>query len=51
MRGLKQIRSARTISAGHALVQNLRRSHYELTVGLPVNYRLRIAFDQLAHCL
>ena len=51
MRGLKQIRSARTISAGHAFVQNLRRSHYELTAGVPVNHRLRIAFDQLAHCL
>jgi hypothetical protein len=51
MRGLKQIRSARTISAGHAFAQNLRRSHYERTAGVPVNHRLRIAFDQLAHCL
>ncbi|MGH3515332.1 MAG: IS6 family transposase, partial [Pseudonocardiaceae bacterium] len=30
MRGLKHVRSARVISAGHAFVQNLRRGHYEL---------------------
>ena len=30
MRGLKQCRSARVIVAGLALVQNVRRDHYEL---------------------
>jgi hypothetical protein len=30
MRGLKQDRSARTVIAGHALIQNLLRGHYEL---------------------
>jgi transposase-like protein len=30
MRGLKRLRSARVISAGHAFVQNVRRGHYEL---------------------
>jgi hypothetical protein len=30
MRGLKRHRSARTIAAGHAFVQNLRRGHYDL---------------------
>jgi IS6 family transposase len=30
MRGLKQRRSTRVISAGHAFVQNVRRGHYEL---------------------
>ena len=30
MRGLKQLRSMRVISSGHAFVQNLRRGHYEL---------------------
>ena len=30
MRGLKTLRSARTIVAGHAFIQNLRRGHYEL---------------------
>jgi transposase-like protein len=32
MRGLKQDRSARVVIAGHALVQNIRRGHYELAV-------------------
>ncbi|HEX2160109.1 MAG TPA: DDE-type integrase/transposase/recombinase, partial [Actinomycetes bacterium] len=29
MRGLKRLRSARVISAGHAFMQNLHRGHYE----------------------
>jgi len=29
MRGLKTFRSARILAAGHALVQNLRRGHYD----------------------
>jgi IS6 family transposase len=29
MLGLKTIRSLRTIAAGHAFVQNLRRGHYD----------------------
>ena len=32
MRGLKQLRCARVITAGHAFVQNLRRGHYELGI-------------------
>ena len=48
MRGLKQDRSARTVIAGHALVQNLRRGHYELAVGEPVTRRVAVAFDELA---
>ena len=51
MRGLKQLASARIISAGHAFVQNLRRGHYELTADLPVHDRVRAAFDELASCL
>jgi transposase, IS6 family len=51
MRGIKTIRSLRTIAAGHAFVQNLRRSHYELTVDLPVHDRVRVAFTELAHYL
>jgi hypothetical protein len=35
MRGLKRLRSARVICAGHAFVQNLRCGHYEL--GLDVD--------------
>jgi transposase, IS6 family len=34
MRGLKTIRSLRTLAAGHAFVQNLRRGHYELSANL-----------------
>jgi transposase, IS6 family len=48
MRGLKQDRSARVIIAGHALVQNLRRGHYELAVEEPAGRRLAVAFDELA---
>jgi transposase, IS6 family len=33
MRGLKRLRSARVISAGHAFVQNIRRGHYDLSMG------------------
>jgi IS6 family transposase len=51
MRGLKQLASARTISAGHAFVQNLRRGHYELTAELPLHDRVRTAFHELAACL
>jgi transposase, IS6 family len=48
MRGLKRDRSARVIIAGHALVQNVRRGHYELAVEEPVNRRVAVAFDELA---
>jgi transposase-like protein len=48
MRGLKQDRSARIATAGHALVQNLRRGHYELAVEAPVTRRVAVAFDELA---
>ena len=51
MRGLKTIRSLRTIATGHAFVQNLRRGHYEITTDLPVRDRVRVAFTDLAHCL
>jgi transposase, IS6 family len=48
MRGLKRLASARTIAAGHAFVQNLRRGHYAITSDLPVQDRVRVAFDDLA---
>ena len=41
MRGLKTIRSLRTVAAGHAFVQNLRRGHYEFAVDVPVHDRVR----------
>jgi transposase-like protein len=48
MHGLKQLRSARVISTGHAFVQNLRRGHYELSVELDPQHRLPAAFAELA---
>jgi transposase-like protein len=48
MRGLKRLRSVRGISAGHAFVQNLRRSHYELGVEVNSHHRLADAFTELA---
>jgi len=51
MRGVKTIRSLRSVAAGHAFVQNLRRGHYELTIDIPAQDRVRAAFDGLAHCL
>jgi transposase, IS6 family len=51
MRGLKRLRSARTVAAGHAFVQNPRGGHTELTAELPAHDRVRIAFAELAGCL
>jgi IS6 family transposase len=51
MRGLKQIASPRTVAAGHAFVQNLRRGHYELTADPAVPDRVRVAFDQFTLCV
>jgi len=48
MRGLKRHRSTRILAAGHALVQNLRRGHYDITAEVPSRHRLRVAFDDLA---
>ena len=47
MHGLKRRRSARTLAAGHAFIQNIRRGHYELATDVPARHRLRHAFDQL----
>jgi IS6 family transposase len=51
MRGLKQDRSARIVIAGHALIQNLRRGHYELGVETPPPLRLSAAFAELASAI
>ena len=48
MRGLKQDRSATVVLSGHALVQNLRRGHYELAVEEPASLQVAAAFDELA---
>jgi len=51
MRGMKTTRSLRTIAAGHAFAQNLRRGHYELTAQMSEQDRLRVGFTELAHSL
>ena len=51
MRGLKHLASAAVIALGHALVQNLRRGHYELGIDLPPKLRLASAFTDLAIAL
>ena len=51
MRGLQRLRSAHTVSAGHAFVQNLRRGHNEIATDEPVHHQLRVAFAALASCI
>jgi IS6 family transposase len=51
MRGLKRLRSARVISAGHAFVQNLRRGHYELGMDIDPRHRLTAIITELAHAI
>jgi hypothetical protein len=51
MRGLKRLASVRTISTGHAIVQNLGRGHYAITADLAPHDRVRVPFDELAPCL
>src|SRR6266700_3182461 len=48
MRGIKRLRSAATIAAGHAFVQNLRRGHYELATEPAPHDRHPAAFAKLA---
>ncbi|GAA1542072.1 hypothetical protein GCM10009827_071950 [Dactylosporangium maewongense] len=48
MRGLRTARTAQTIIAGHAFMQNVRRGHYELGVDAPRGLRLAAAFTALA---
>jgi transposase-like protein len=51
MRGLKRHRSVRTVAAGHAFVQNLRRGHYDIATERQTHERLAAAFNELALCL
>ena len=51
MRGLRRQRSARTIAAGHAFVQNLRRGHYDIATEHQAHDQLHVAFAELAACL
>jgi transposase-like protein len=48
MRGVKRCRSARTLAARHAFVQNLRRAHYDIATDVPDRDSVRAAFGDLA---
>jgi transposase, IS6 family len=51
-RGRKRLASVRTIAAGHAFVQNLRRGHYAITSTTShCMIGFRVAIDELALCL
>ncbi|MFG1955225.1 IS6 family transposase [Micromonospora sp. NPDC048830] len=51
MRGLRTNRTAQTIIAGHAFVQNLRRGHYELAADVQPGLRVAAAFTELARAI
>jgi IS6 family transposase len=48
MRGLKRDHTARVIMRGHALMQNLRRGHYELGIDARARCRIAAALTELA---
>ena len=51
MRGLKRDHTARVIMRGHALMQNVRRRHYELGIDAPAHRRVAHAFTELAQVI
>lgn len=51
MRGLIRDRTASVVIQGHALIQNIRRGHYELGTEADAQLRLVEAFDELAHVI
>jgi hypothetical protein len=51
MRGPKRDYTARVIVRGHALVQNLRRGHYELGCDARAHRRIATAFTELARTI
>jgi len=51
MPGLKRDRSAQVIMRGHALMQNLRRGHYELGVDARSRCHVAAAFTELARTI
>jgi transposase, IS6 family len=51
MRGLKRDHSARVIVRGHALMQNIRRGHYELGIDARAHRRVAVAFTELARTI
>jgi transposase-like protein len=51
MRGLKRDHTARVIMRGHALMQNIRRGHYELGTEAHRHRRVAHAFAELARTI
>jgi hypothetical protein len=51
MRGLRTDCTAKVIITGLALLQNLRRGHYELGVDAPRSLRVAVAFNALAQAI
>jgi Transposase and inactivated derivatives len=51
MRGLKRDHTARVIIRGHALMQNIRRGHYELGVDARTHRHIETAFTELARVI
>ncbi len=51
MRGPKRDPTARVIVRGHALMQNIRRGHYELGVDARTDRRVAAAFTELARVI
>jgi IS6 family transposase len=47
-RGLHRLKSAQTVSAGHAFVQKPRRGHYEIATDEPALARVRLAVEAVA---
>ena len=51
MRGLKRDHTAQVIIRGHALMQNVRRGHYELGLDARPHRRIETAFAELARTI
>ena len=51
MRGLKRDHTARVVMRGHALMQNIRRGHYELSLDARQHRKIETAFTELARTI
>jgi transposase, IS6 family len=51
MRGLKRDDTALMVIRGHALMQNLRRGHYELGSDAGAHRRIAAAFTELSRTI
>ena len=51
MRGLKRDHTAQVVIRGHALMQNIRRGHYELDTDARPHRRIETAFTGLARTI